>query len=1249
MGAVVADQSGQVKTGEQVLTPADYVHLHNHTHHSLLDGLTKIPDLVARVKDMGMTACAITDHGTMSGTIEFYKAAKAAGIKPIIGMEAYVAARGRADRDPQKDKARYHLILLAMNNTGYRNLMKLSTLANLEGMYYKPRIDHELLEQYNEGLIALSACASGELGEQLRLDNYAEAKRIASWYKSIFGDRYYLELQDHGHPDCPSKWDVQVKINQYLEQLSAELGIECVVSSDGHYLNHADQDAHEILLCVGTGSYLSDEKRMSLKDFELHVTDPADIIARWNKTNPQAVANTKRIAERCNIHIELGKILIPKFPTPNGESEKEYLDHLVYTGMAVRYAGLSLEDAKTKSNQALRELLTEPQRERLDMEFGVLDTMGYNGYFLIVQDFINWGKSQGIIFGPGRGSAAGSIIAYALNITDLDPLKYDLLFERFLNPDRISMPDIDIDIQDTRRNEVIEYCANKYGHDRVANICTFGTMAARASVRDVARVLQVPYGESDRLAKLIPPPVQGRHVPIKKSLVDDPDLKKEYETNPTAKTVYDFASQLEGTIRSHGVHAAGVVIAPDDLVKFVPLEMAQKGVVATQYPMSPVEELGLLKMDFLGLSNLSIINNALRIIRKVYKTEIDLSQLPLDDEETYKLFQRGDTTGVFQLESAGMKRYLRQLRPSVFEDIIAMVALYRPGPMQFIDSFIKRKHGEEPITYLHPGMENSLQNTYGILVYQEQFMQISKEWCGFTGGQADTLRKAVGKKKIDLMQKVKPEFVEGAVKVGGATAAIAETFWDQLEEFANYCFNKSHAACYGLIAYWTAYLKAHYPDAFMAALMTSDQDDTERLAIEMTECKHMGIDVLNPDVNESFVEFAVVPGENKIRFGMAAVKGVGVGAVEEILRARALDGGFSSIEDFAKKVSTAKFNRKAWESLIKTGAFDAFGDRSHLLFNLDTIQAFASKVQKEAASGQTDLFGLLGDAAAATQPTVTLQPAPSQHSDKERLMWERELMGLYISAHPLDSFETYLREQTQPLSQLKPDYDGREMTLGGIITNVRTIITKSGTRMAFVALEDKFGEGEVIVFPNLYEQVGAKLVQDAVVRVTGKNSARDRDGNLGDESKLIANEIVLIDDTEMARYESTGRVMSTPKMSAAVKKERRAQHRGQQAAGSQAPSSAARPATAVAQQSNAAPTPPQPPQKLYVHIKNPDDHEALAMLKRACKDNPGNVEIILVLGVDKKSAIRLPFQVDDNPQLLATLVEHLGEAAVVLK
>ena len=1240
------------------LQPSDYVHLHNHTHHSLLDGLTKIPDMVARVKELGMEACAITDHGTMSGAIEFYKAAKNVGIKPIIGIETYVAARTRHDRDPAKDKARYHLTLLAMNHKGYQNLMQLSTIANLEGVYYKPRIDHELLEQYNEGIICMSGCIGGELGENLRNDDYEKAKEIAGWYKSVFGDRYYMELQDHGHPEARSHWPEQKKVNDYIERISEELDIPCVVTSDGHYLNHEDQEAHEILLCVGTGAYLSDEKRMSLKDFELHLTTPEDIISRWQTTNPQAIANTKVIADRCDVEIKLGDILIPKFPTPNGESEKEYLDHLVYSGMAARYAGMKLEDAKKLPNDQLRAKLSEAQLERLDMEFGVLDNMGYNGYFLIVQDFINWGKSQGIIFGPGRGSAAGSIIAYALNITDLDPLHYDLLFERFLNPDRISMPDIDIDIQDTRRGEVIEYCARKYGSERVANICTFGTMAARASVRDVARVLQVPYGESDRLAKLIPPPVQGRHVPIKKSLEEDPDLKKEYESNPTAKTVYDFASRLEGTIRSHGVHAAGVVIAPDDLVKYVPLEMAQKGVVATQYPMGPVEELGLLKMDFLGLSNLSIINNALRIIRKVYKTDIDLSHLSLDDEETYKLFQRGDTTGVFQLESAGMKRYLRELKPSVFEDIIAMVALYRPGPMQFIDSFIKRKHGEEEITYLHPGMENSLKNTYGILVYQEQFMQISKEWCGFTGGQADTLRKAVGKKKIDLMKKVKPEFVEGAVKVGGATKEIAEQFWDALEEFANYCFNKSHAACYGLIAYWTAYLKAHYPDAFMAALMTSDQDDTERLAIEMTECKHMGIEVLNPDVNESFVEFAVVPGEKKIRFGMAAVKGVGVGAVEEIIRAREADGPFKSVEDFAKRVSTSKFNRKAWESLIKTGAFDSFGDRSDLLFNLDTIVAFAQKTQKEAASGQTDLFGMLGDESADVQPTMQLQPAPAKHTNKERLMWERELMGLYISAHPLDAYETYLSEQAQPLTQLVPEYDGRLMTIGGIITTVRTIVTKSGSKMAFVGIEDKFGEGEVIVFPNLYEQVGAKLVQDAVIRVTGKNSARDRDGNLGSESKMIADEIELISDDDLRQYQSTGRKMEAPKMSSKVKQERRTAFRAQmtQRAG------AARVSTAKGTNMKSTPadatnTPPHPvathavpeTEKLFLHIKNPSDHDKLVALKSLCSEYAGATDVVLVLGEANKSAMRMPFRVEAGDQLMDQLRQTLGDECVVLK
>ena len=1198
-----------------------------------------------------MEAAAVTDHGTMSGILDYYKTAKKAGIKPIIGIETYVATRSRFDRDPGKDKQRFHLTVLAMNNTGFHNLMKLSTRANLEGMYYKPRIDHDLLEELNEGLIVLSGCASGEIGVALKEDDYDRARDIAKWYKSIFGDRYYLELQDHGHPKSNTHWDVQAKINEGLIKLSKELDIEMVVTCDGHYLTHEYQDAHEILLCVGTGSYLSDEKRMSLKDFELHLTDPRDIIDHWGEEFPEVIRNTKKIADRCDVEIELGRILIPKYPLPDGENEHSYLLRLTYQGLLQRYNGASKEEAEKLDPDEIIPKLSDEVRERAEMELGVMGNMGYEGYFLIVQDFINWGKSQGIVFGPGRGSAAGSIVAYALNITDLDPLKYGLLFERFLNPDRISMPDIDVDIQDTRRDEVIEYCAKKYGEDHVSNIATFGKMFGRMAVRDVARVLEVPYAESDRLAKLVPPPNQGRHIPLSVSIKEDADLRNEYENNPTAKEVLDYAIQLEGTIRSHGVHACGVVIAPDTLANYIPLEMAQKGVVATQFPMGEVEELGLLKMDFLGLSNLTIINNAMRIIRKAYKKEINLSELPLDDKKTYELFQRGDTTGVFQLESAGMKRYLRGLKPTTFEDIIAMVALYRPGPMQFIDSFIRRKHGEEEITYLHSGMKNSLKNTYGILVYQEQFMQISKEWCGFTGGQADTLRKAVGKKKIDLMKKVKPEFVEGAVKVGGATKEIAETFWTQLEEFANYCFNKSHAACYGLIAYWTAYLKAHYPDAFMAALMTSDHDDTDRLAIEITECKHMGISVLSPDVNESFVEFAVVPNENKIRFGMSAVKGVGVGAVEEVLRARE-DGPFTSVEDFARRVSTSKFNRKAWESLIKSGAFDDMGDRSDLLFNLDSITSFASKLQKEAASGQTNLFGMLGgDDAASVQSTLHLQKAPVKHDDKERLMWERELLGLYISAHPLDRYETYLSEQTQPLTQLVPEYDSRMMTVGGIISTVRTIVTKSGSKMAFVGIEDKFGEGEIIVFPNLYEKVGAKLVQDAVIRVSGKNSARDRDGNLGNESKLIADDIIAITDNDINGYESTGRKMDAPKISSAVKKERREAYRNQKNGVS--PKSAVKNDAAKPQpKTHSAPVnvaPAIPASKLFVYIKDPNDHSRLVKMKSVCGENAGTTDVVLVLGEKEKSAMRLPFKVDANDNLLSQLKNTLGEECVVLK
>lgn len=1214
------------------LSASDYVHLHNHTQYSLLDGLTKIPALIDYTKEMGMVAVAQTDHGTLSGNIEFYKEATAKGVKPLLGMEAYVAARTIADKEPQKDKIYYHLILIAMNNEGYRNLMALSTIANLEGVYYKPRIDHILLEKHNEGLVVVSGCIGGEVGDALRQGQYEQAKEIAQWYKRVFGDRYYIEVQDHGHPEHPSKWDEQVRVNEQLLKLAKELDIPPVVTCDAHYLKHEDQTAHEILLCVQTGSFLSDEKRMSLKEFELHVTDPNELIKRWKDYCPEAISNTRAIADRCNVEIELGKILIPKFPVPEGETEKTYLDKLVYQGLAWRYGGKTEEESKKITVEASKKLLPEDVLKRAEYELTIIDQMGFNGYFLIISDFIGWGKDEGIVFGPGRGSAAGSIIAYALKVTELDPLKYDLLFERFLNPDRISMPDVDIDIQDTRRDEVIQYCVRKYGTDRVANIVTFGTMAARNAVRDVARVLQVPYAEADRLAKMIPPPVQGKHIPLKKSLEQDPDLKREYESNESSKEVFDLAIRLEGTIRSHGVHAAGVVIAPDSIVKFAPLEMAQKGVVTTQFSMGPIEELGLLKMDFLGLSNLTIIKNAMRIIKRVYGKEIDLNSLPLDDEETFKLFQRGDTTGVFQLESAGMKRYLKELKPTVFEDIVAMVALYRPGPMQFIDDFIARKHGLKEIKFMHPLMEPALKPTYGVLVYQEQVMQISKELCGFTGGQADTLRKAIGKKKIDVMKKMKVNFIEGAVK-NGASQSDMEKFWKQLEDFAAYCFNKSHAACYGLIAYQTAYLKAHYPSAFMAAVMTSDYDDTDRLAIEITECQKMGIDVLAPDVNESFHEFAVVldKDDNRkapIRFGMDAIKNVGTGAVEEIIRARDLDKGFANLEDFLGKVSPRIVNRKSLESLIKAGAFDRFGDRSQLLHNLDIILAYATRLQKEASSGQVDLFGNLEDSAVA-KPRLSLEKAATIFNQREQLLWERELLGLYLSQHPLAMYEKYLAEQTMPISALKPDHDGRAVIIGGAIIDMREITTKNGQKMAFIKLEDQGGGLELILFPNAYQQTTGLWERDRVVLVRGKVSAKDREGNLGEELKIMVDDAREITAEQAQAYQPTGRTMKLPgaKRSAAASVGR---------------SSIAAKAVKTAS-SNGAP-------RVYIRLADAGDQVMLVALKKVIDEHSGESEVVLVLGGnDNKQIIKLPARITADAAVLEKLRNLAGEANIKLQ
>ena len=1175
-----------------LLKSSDFVHLHNHTQYSLLDGLTKVPALIDFVKEHGMEAVAITDHGTLSGAIEFYKSANASGIKPIIGMETYVAPRKHTDRDPSKDKTPFHLILLATNNEGYKNLMKLSTIANLEGFYYKPRIDHELLEKHNEGLIVLSGCIGGEVGDALRNEQYEQAKKIASWYKSVFGDRYYLEVQDHGHPEHTSAWDEQVKVTDLTFKLAQELKIECAVTSDAHYLRHKDQEAHEILLCVQTGSFLSDEKRMSLKDFELHVTEPQDIIKRWGKTHPQVVRNTKKIADRCNVSLTLGEILIPKFEVPKGETEESHLHQLVYAGLAWRYGGVKEKEASKLTIPAIKKLLPKHIAERAQYELSVISQMGFNGYFLIISDFINWGKNNGIVFGPGRGSAAGSIIAYALRITELDPIKYDLLFERFLNPDRISMPDIDIDIQDTRRDEVIQYCVEKYGKERVANIVTFGRMAARNAVRDVARVLQVPYADADRLAKMIPPPVQGRHIPLEVSLNKDADLKEEYQTNEQSKRVFDLAVQLEGTIRSHGVHAAGVVIAPDDIVKFTPLELAQKGVIATQYSMGPVEELGLLKMDFLGLSNLTIIKNALRIIKRVHGKTIDIQNVPLDDKKTYSLLQRGDTTGVFQLESAGMKRYLKELKPTEFDDIIAMVALYRPGPMQFIDDFIARKHGLKDVTYDHEGFKAALSNTYGILVYQEQFMQISKDMCGFSGGQADTLRKAIGKKQRETMAKMKTAFIGGMVTHSKVSKAFAEKFWAQLEAFADYCFNKSHSACYGFIAYQTAYLKAHYPAAFMAALMTSDYDDTDRLAIEITECNHMGIKVLPPDVNESFLEFAVVPGKEQIRFGMAAIKNVGAAAVEEIIRART-DQPFKDLEDFFERVNVRTVNKKAMESLIKAGALDSLGSRPVLLNNLETLLAYASRLQKEQASGQTDLFGSVSDGV-TIRPKLKISTDGLLATQREQLQWERELLGLYLSQHPLEDYRTWLSEQTMPIEGLQAEHHNKAVIVGGVVTDSREITTKNGKKMAFVKVADEKAEIELILFPSVYEKSAELWGRDKVIVANGKLSAQDKDGNVSSELKVLVDTAREVTHDEAKTYIPNGKNQKMPKRKAAIKaKEKQAQ-------------------STIAE-------------RLYIRLSSAQNSDLLLSLKNTIEGSQGGTEVVLVLGEgEKRQAIKLP-------------------------
>lgn len=1222
---------------KSVAPKTEFVHLHNHCHYSLLDGLQKVPQMLDRAVELGMPAIAMTDHGTLSGAIEFYNEAKKRDIKPVIGLEAYVSPRGMHEKTGKIDANPYHLILLAKNNQGYQNLMRLSTQAHLEGFYYKPRVDRKLLAELHEGLIALSGCASGEVGRHILNGAMKEARETVEWYRDTFGaDNYYLELQDH------EEWEPQVRINKGLIELSQQTGVPLVVTADSHYTCREDREAHEVLLCVQTGKTIGDTDRMEM-DMALFVSSPEEVAERW-KHLPEAISNSVKIADQCEVELELDKILIPTFPTPDGKTEKQYLHELCWQGMMWRYGDIPKEDMHLMTEAQARKELDEVLVTRMDFELEVIGKMGYEGYFLIVADFINWGKNQGIIFGPGRGSAAGSIVAFALNVTDLDPIKYDLLFERFLNPDRISMPDIDIDIQDTRRGEVIDYVTEKYGQDRVAQIITFGTMAARNAVRDTGRALGMSYAEVDAIAKKVPQPVQGRHIPLavsvglkpgKGDVKSDPELMAEYTNNPRAKNLIDLAMKLEGTIRSNGVHAAGVVIAPDEIVKFIPLQRAQKGGICTQYSMNPVEQLGLLKMDFLGLSNLSIINNALRIIKKVYGKSIDIAEIPLDDTKTYELFSRGDTTGVFQLESAGMKRYLRGLQPSKFDDIVAMVALYRPGPMQFIEDFIERKHGRREVKYDHPGMEAALGNTYGILVYQEQFMQISKDMCGFTGGQADTLRKAIGKKQRDTMAKMKTAFIDGMVEHSKVERAFAEKFWSQLEAFADYCFNKSHSACYALIAVWTAYLKANYPSAFMAALMTSNYDNIDKISLEIAECRRMGIKVLPPDVNESFLEFSVMPDTNDIRFGLSAIKNVGMGAIEAIVEARESGDKFADVQDFAKRVSAQEVNRKVWEASIKSGAMDSFGERNQLLHNLDLITSYASKAQKNALSGQIDIFGSMG--VEDSLPALRLEIPPNQISNRERLSWEKELLGLYISSHPLDDYAEYLKDKLVPLGLIASTHEGKTIRAGGMITTVRKITTKNNAVMAFVGIEDKSGELELIVFPKAYEKNPGLWEPDTVLEVSGKINTKDREGKPGGDLKIMVDDAKVIDYDIAKAYKSTGKpnpmtiafAATRPKVMETAVEEPDIMSIDPLPAANLAEGS-----VAVATKSQA----------LVIKLGSLATTEVLTSIKDIIARTPGDEAVFLIMPSDPPKKIRLPHTVALTDELITRLrgVVHEG-------
>ncbi len=1058
-----------------------FVHLHVHSEYSLLDGACRIKELIKKAKDNNMSALALTDHGVMYGVIQFYKEAVANNIKPIIGCEVYLAPHSRKEKSNGKKESPSHLILLVKNKTGYHNLIQLVTKSFLEGFYYKPRIDKEILREHSEGLIGLSACLKGEIPRLILQNNFSEAKELAREYQRIFGsDNFYLELQNNTMPE-------QIKVNEELIKLNHSLQIPLVATNDVHYINREDYEAHDILLCIQTATNLDDPDRLKFSTDEFYFNTQEEM-QRHFADIPDALENTLKIAQECNLEIDFNNAHLPDFSLPENLTDNDYLKQLCYEGAQNKF-----------------EYLDEHIKERLDYELSVIKKMGFATYFLIVWDFVNYAKNHNIMVGPGRGSAAGSLVAYCLNITNINPLDYNLIFERFLNPERISMPDFDIDFSYEGRGEVIEYVSKKYGRDKVSQIITFGTMAARAVIRDVGRALGIPYGQVDKIAKLIP---MDPNMTIEKALQIEPELKNKMENDPQIRKMIEISSKLEGLSRHASTHAAGVVLSKESLTDFVPLQLTSEGEISTQYVAEDLESLGLLKMDFLGLRTLSVINNTIKIIKKTRAEILKIDDIPLDDDAVYQMLAKGECCGLFQLESSGMIDLVKRMEPKNIEDITALLALFRPGPLGsgMIDDFINRKKGKVEIKYLHPKLEPILRDTYGVIVYQEQVMQIASQLAGYSLGQADILRKAMGKKIKEVMKKQRKQFIEGSVK-NGIDKKTAEDIFDLINYFAGYGFNKSHSVSYAFLSYQTAYLKAHYPVEYMAALLTSVMQNTDKVVKYIKECQNIGLKILPPDINESLIDFTVVD-RKTIRFGLAAVKNVGKAAVENIIKERNKNGLFTSLVDFCRRVDLKIINRRVIESLIKCGAFDSTkASRAQLLSILEKSIQIAQNLQREKRNGQASLFVLKNEGIINNNLDTLPVTELKEFTDQELLTMEKETLGFYLSHHPLQDYQDKLKNFINTTSaHLEKFSDKSHVILGGVITSIRRKATKNGNVMAYFTLEDLEGTIDIIVFPKTFEEFKEILKEENVVIVEGRLDAMEVN------VKLLAESIIPIDE-----------------------------------------------------------------------------------------------------------------------------------------